>query len=261
MGTTELKFNFAGDEYIVEAENEKSIKNAIARALPDDINFSEGAITTLGNVVNGDDNVKEIISKTGSSVFELSRRSDQGVNFPEFPPQLSNVTINDSNWDQRWQSEVKFIQMLKRGLSARKQLWFNIDEEIKREGSNLVIHGWNILPGYGIDPFEIIIDRAYPLICPEISFPYLTEEYIKYKSAHHLYPKGNRIFACLDQTKVKTWTGKFGIAHFLKDIFRPYIINELNAIIEEKNKSRYETHPKMTHNELECYNRVLGGSD
>ena len=148
MGTTELKFNLAGDEYIVDAENDKSIKNAMARALPHDINFNDGAITTkLGIMVNGDRNVKEIISETGSSVFEISRRSYQGVNFPEFPPQLSNVTINDPNWDQRWQGEVKSIQMLKRGLSARNQLWFNIDEEIQREGSNLVIHGWNILPG------------------------------------------------------------------------------------------------------------------
>ena len=74
METTEIKFNFAGDEYIVEAENEKSIKNAITRALPDDINFNEWAITTLGMLINGDRNVKEIISETGYSVFEIYRR-------------------------------------------------------------------------------------------------------------------------------------------------------------------------------------------
>ena len=74
METTELEINFAGNEYIVEAEVDKPIKNAIVKALQYDINFNENAITTLGILIDGDRSVKEIISEIGSSVFEISRR-------------------------------------------------------------------------------------------------------------------------------------------------------------------------------------------
>lgn len=78
METTELEINIAGNEYIVEAEVDKSIKNAIAKVLPHDINFNEYAIATLGILIDGDRSVKEIISEIGSSVFEISRRSTIG---------------------------------------------------------------------------------------------------------------------------------------------------------------------------------------
>lgn len=80
MGQTELKIEYAGEIYTVDAEHDEMLETAIVRALPSDFELNETAVTTsLGIPVTASKAVKEIIQETGDSFFEISRRSWQGL--------------------------------------------------------------------------------------------------------------------------------------------------------------------------------------
>lgn len=79
MGQTELKIEYAGDVYTVDATHDETLETAIVRALPSDFNLNETAVTTsLGIPIVASKPVKAIIQETGDSFFEISRRSWQG---------------------------------------------------------------------------------------------------------------------------------------------------------------------------------------